>query len=183
MPPIPTQPQLSEKARGKLPVGASGPKNGASGSKAASTRSVRFSTQTQSPGLPLTDMHRRARLRLLPLLSIEADLTRKLFPELAAGLNPLADAAEGHIAPTEPPHLPGVKEVCVRAGNGWKSVLASLQAQGEKSRGRGNGTPTTDELTTVLAACREDVLGLWEDQAVKNLLRRRGLRLQDMPGL
>lgn len=184
-PPPPAQHQLSEKARGKLPANAPIPLNGAGGSKSAATRSVRFSTQTQNQtAAPLTDVHRRARLRLLPLLSIEADLTRKLFPELAAGLNPLPDAANGGAKPSSPPPLPGVKEVCVRAGNGWKSVLASLQAQGEKSKGKNaNGTTTTDELTTVLANCRDDVLSLWEDQAVRAVLRRRGVRLQDMPGL
>lgn len=178
----PPPPPLSEKARGKQPAHAPIPLNGVS-SKSAATRSVRFSTQNQAAA-PLTDVHRRARLRLLPLLAIEADLTRKLFPELAAGLNPLLDVANAGDTPG--PATPAVKEVCVRAGNGWKSVLASLQAQGEKSKGKGNANGNagaTDELTTVLAACREDVLSLWEDQAVRAVLKRRGIRLQDMPGL
>ncbi|PSS38079.1 hypothetical protein PHLCEN_2v59 [Hermanssonia centrifuga] len=175
-PPIP----LSEKARGKLPAGApvptASPANG--GGKKAATRSIRFSTQPPNDA-PLTDVHRRARLRLLPLLSIEGEMTRQLFPELAAGLNPLPDVSLGTSAP---PSLPGVKEVCVRAGNGWKTVLASLQAQGEKGKGKGNQNGPIDELTTSLSGCKDDMIALWEDQAVRAVLRRRSVRLQDMPG-
>ncbi|KAI0093378.1 G-protein alpha subunit [Irpex rosettiformis] len=162
----PPQPQLSEKARGKLPMRSSVP-NAAptNGAKPAGnpTRSIRFSAQAQ-PSASLTDVHRRTRTRLLPLLAIEVDLTMKLFPELAS-------------AP------PVMKEVCVRAGNGWKDVLMKLQKeQKDKLKGKGNAAGTTDELTTVLDGCREDIVGLWEDQAVKAVLRRHGVRMQDMPG-
>jgi guanine nucleotide-binding protein alpha-1 subunit len=182
-PPLPTpQPApLSEKARGKLPMGAPVPlsvvQNGvAPGARAphSATRSVRFSTQPQAQA-PLTDVHRRARLRLLPLLSIEAVLTRHLFPELAASVGSAGGGAEATSSPT----APGVKEVCVRAGNAWKEVLVKLQ----RDKSGKNGVSLTEELTTVLEACREDIVSMWEDQAVKDMLRRRMVRLQDMPGL
>ena len=178
-------PQLSEKARGKLPMGTPVPAAGANGTRAsATTRSVRFSAQTQ-PQTSLTDVHRRARLRLLPLLSIEADLTRKLFPELAPALTPVENEGEtltngnGALPP-----VPGVKEMCVRAGNGWKDVLVKLhKEQKDKLKGKGSNAGNTDELTTVLDACREDIVSLWGDQAVRAVLKRRGVRMQDMPGL
>ena len=44
------------------------------------------------------------RLRLLPLLSIEAELTKRLFPELAASVSPTS--SEGGS-----PTAPGVREV------------------------------------------------------------------------
>jgi len=186
--PPPAQPQLSEKARGKLPMGApvpNGPVNG-SKSSAAATRSIRFSAQPQA-SVSLTDVHRRTRMRLLPLLTIESDLTKKLFPELAPALNSQPEAAgsvngngiNGHPKTA----VPGVKEMCVRAGNGWKDVLVKLQKeQKDKLKGKGNVAGTTDELTTVLDACRDDILSLWEDQAVRAVLKRRGVRMQDMPG-
>lgn len=177
--PVPQPVQLSEKARGKLPMGAPVPLSvvqngvGPSGKPPPSaTRSVRFSTQPQAQA-PLTDVHRRARLRLLPLLSIETELTKKLFPELAASI------AQNGVAEPASPTAPGVKEVCVRAGNAWKDVLAALQ----KDKKGKNGTSLTDELTTVLDACKDDIVTMWEDQAVKDMLRRRTVRLQDMPGL
>ena len=172
----PPQPQpMSEKARGKLPMHAPVPLSAVNSHKPppSATRSVRFSTQPQASA-PLTDVHRRARLRLLPLLTIEAELTRKLFPELAASVSP-----PGSAAPSPVPGIPGVREVCVRAGNGWKEVLVALQ---KEKRGKG-GTSPTDELTSVVDACREDIASMWEDQAVKAMLRRRNVRLQDMPGL
>lgn len=149
--------------------------NGVAGHKPppSATRSVRFSTQQHSSA-PLTDVHRRARLRLLPLLTIESELTRRLFPELAASVSPPASAGG-----TPVPALPGVKEVCVRAGNGWKEVLVALQ----KDKKGKNGTTLTEELTSVLDKCREDIMSMWDDQAVKAMLRRRSVRLQDMPGL
>lgn len=161
--------------------------NGAKPSNGA-TRSIRFSAQAQA-NVSLTDVHRRTRTRLLPLLAIEADLTMKLFPELANALNARPNSAtqshgntlgEGKLS-TGPPAM---KEVCVRAGNGWKDVLMKLQKeQKDKLKGKGNAAGTTDELTTVLDSCREDIVSLWEDHAVRAVLKRRGVRMQDMPGL
>ncbi|EKM50981.1 uncharacterized protein PHACADRAFT_262889 [Phanerochaete carnosa HHB-10118-sp] len=178
-PPPPPQPVLSEKARGKLPMGAPVPlgvvQNGTvhhSGKPPpTSTRSVRFSTQPQSQA-PLTDVHRRARARLLPLLKIETELTAKLFPELASSLGPSGDGE------TAAPRTPGVKEVVVRAGNGWKDVLVKLQQE----NGNRNGRSLGDELGAALEASKDDIVSMWEDNAVKDMLRRRGVRLQDMPG-
>ena len=150
-------------------------------------------------------------------------MTRRLFPELAAGLEALPDAAlgvgysygtvngsgNGDAEASAVSNAVGggagagaagqraavtQREVCVRAGSGWKHVLASLQAQAQtngkgkfgngKANGNGNGMGAgVDELTAELAARREDVTALWEDAGVQSVLRRRGVRLQDMPGL
>lgn len=122
---------------------------------------VRFSTS------PLTDQHRRMRMRLSPLLPIEEQLTRKLLPEANDRL----------------------QDVCVRAGSGWKGLLAGMQdGGGGDGKGREPRRPSTaegkkDDPTAVLAACRDDIIALWEDPIVKSVLKRRGIRLQDMPGL
>lgn len=113
----------------------------------------------------------------------------KLFPELVNALNARPGATGGQTnrnslgdVKASPP--PVMKEVCVRAGNGWKDVLMKLQKeQKDKLKGKGNAAGTTDELTTVLDACREDIVSLWEDPAVKAVLKRHGVRMQDMPGL
>ncbi|KAH9927896.1 G-protein alpha subunit [Amylocystis lapponica] len=124
---------------------------------------VRFSTS------PLTDSHRRIRMRLSPLVAIEEDLTRKLFPEA-----------------TEK-----VQDVCVRAGSGWKGVLAAISTNypqeppKDGANGKGPSRPSTgkkDDPTSVLAACREDIISLWEDPVVRGVLKKHGVRLQDMPG-
>lgn len=201
-PPVPPLPaNMSAKARGKLPahIAANLSNPGATGShtsypnvsisspapthgRPASQpgRTVRFSTS------PLTDSHRRIRMRLLPLLAIEEELTKKLFPELSTN---------SITSPTGEGWPPGIKEVCVRAGSGWKGVLGNFVGvnAGETNgmangNGKDKGRPVTNEAkkddpTTVLAACREDIVSLWEDQTVRAVLKKRGVRLQDMPGL
>lgn len=165
-------------------------------------KSIRFSTS------PLNDSHRRIRLRLLPLIAIEEELTRKLFPEINS--NSFTGPTTGTAFP------PGIKEVCVRAGSGWKGVLSQLvNAQDTNTtntntngniNGNGNGYPNgilktngmvngkkrqatvdtytrKDDPTTMLNACREDILALWDDPVVQGVLKKRGVRLQDMPGL
>jgi guanine nucleotide-binding protein alpha-1 subunit len=174
---------MSEKARGKLPMGAPVPAPTTNGAKPghASLRSVRFSAQPQA-NVSLTDVHRRTRERLLPLLAIEVDMTRKLFPELAPSISAKdeGDGANGAKIST----VSGVKEVCVRAGNGWKDALVKLQKeQKDKLKGKENSAGTTDELTIVLDNCRDDIVSLWEDKAVRAVLKRRNVRMQDMPGL
>ncbi|OCH90781.1 G-protein alpha subunit [Obba rivulosa] len=133
---------------------------------------VRFSTS------PLTDQHRRMRMRLTSLLPIEEELTKKLLPETNDK----------------------VQDVCVRAGSGWKGVIATISANnaqqqaqtqaqarsilknGASSRpGTADGRKSNDP-TTMLAACRDDILALWEDPVVQAVLKKHNVRLQDMPG-
>ncbi|OSC97274.1 G-protein alpha subunit [Trametes coccinea BRFM310] len=144
------------------------------------TVGVRFSTS------PLNDHHRRIRMRLSALLPVEEELMRKLLPESAGG-----PAARN--------------DVCVRAGSGWKGVLAALSANtstldvpqppqppplvsalkgGSTSRpGTANSQARDkDNPTAVLAACKDDIVALWEDKVVQAVLKKQNVRLQDMPG-
>ncbi|CCM05237.1 uncharacterized protein FIBRA_07447 [Fibroporia radiculosa] len=108
---------------------------------------VRFSTS------PLTDTHRRIRMRLSPLISIEEELTKRLLPE----------ANEK------------VRDVCVRAGSGWKGVLTSVSSNHiERRPGTAEGR-SKDDPTAVLAACRDDIVTLWEDPVVREVLKKHNL--------
>lgn len=109
------------------------------------------------------------RMRLSALLPIEEQLTKKLLPEANDK----------------------VQDVCVRAGSGWKGVLAALSAaspppapamKAPSRPGTSDGRPK-DDPTTVLAQCRDDIVALWEDPVVKSVLKKHNVRLQDMPGL
>ncbi|KAI0919462.1 hypothetical protein AcW1_003298 [Taiwanofungus camphoratus] len=120
---------------------------------------VRFSTS------PLTDNHRRIRMRLSPLLPIEEQLTKKLLPEANDK----------------------VHDVCVRAGSGWKGALAAISASTSQERTHPSRPGTSDgrhkdDPTTVLAACKDDIVALWEDPIVRGILKKHNVRLQDMPG-
>ncbi|KAI0323559.1 hypothetical protein GY45DRAFT_1314916 [Cubamyces sp. BRFM 1775] len=136
---------------------------------------VRFSTS------PLNDHHRRIRMRLSALLPIEDELMRKLLPDSTAAAN---------------------RDLCVRAGSGWKGVLAALSAntstldvqpqqppqlvsvlKGASRPGTANSQfKDKDNPTAVLAACKDDIVTLWEDQVVQGVLKKHNVRLQDMPG-
>lgn len=75
----------------------------------------------------------------------------------------------------------------------WKSALRPSAATGAGSIGRRssdsrNGTSSrraSEEAGTseILASCREDVEALWKDDVVQEMLKRRRLRLDLMPGL
>ncbi|EGN97541.1 hypothetical protein SERLA73DRAFT_139805 [Serpula lacrymans var. lacrymans S7.3] len=119
---------------------------------------------------PLTDNHRRIRLRLLPLLSMESNLTRQLLPE--------------HYDPERSP------EIRVRAGSGWKVTLERAVSVGSPPMDHAVNMrrPITsdgrnkDDPTTVLAACRDDIIALWQDSVVRGVLKKRGVRLESTPG-
>jgi hypothetical protein len=40
-----------------------------------------------------------------------------------------------------------------------------------------------DEPTEILATLRDDIISLWDDIDVRDLLRVRGVRIEDRPGL
>lgn len=118
----------------------------------------------------LTDEHRRIRMRLSPLLSVETSLSRKLFP----------DNVDRERVP----------ELCVRAGGGWKTIVERATSPPgpsvKKGRSHRPGTSegkNTDDPTNILAACRDDIVSLWEDPAVQAVLSMRNVRLDQAPGL
>ena len=134
---------------------------------------VRFSTSK------LTDNHRRIRMRLSALLPIEDELMKKLLPDGGAA----------------------TKDVCVRAGSGWKGIVSALSENTSTlgpivpvkplvsaMKGSANSRPNTadarfkDNPTAVLAACKDDIVTLWEDHIVQDVLKKHNIRLQDMPG-
>lgn len=105
-------------------------------------------------------------MRLSPLLPIEEQLTKKLLPEANDK----------------------VHDVCVRAGSGWKGALAAISASTSQERTHPSRPGTSDgrhkdDPTTVLAACKDDIVALWEDPIVRGILKKHNVRLQDMPGL
>ena len=45
------------------------------------------------------------------------------------------------------------------------------------------GLETPDELQEVLSSCRKDMIQLWNDQGIREILRRKKIRLEDASGL
>ena len=73
------------------------------------------------------------------------------------------------------------RDVCVRPNSNWKSLISSRRAASPspaKSRSQGGTDPTS-----ALAALKDDIVVLWEDPSVQEVLKKRGIRLEDAPGL
>src|SRR5882762_5172303 len=142
------------------------------------TSVTRSSSSVRIPGTILTDDHRRIRMRLSPLLTMEAALARKLLPE---NFDPERSS----------------REICVRANSGWKTTLERATSpdarpgaiSAKSSTRRVSSRPGTsdnrsrDDPTAVLAACKDDIISLWEDPVVRDVLKKHHVRLEDSPGL
>ena len=136
-------------------------------------------------------------MRLLPLRHIEALLIAKLVP-------PNEDEAThlGHGGPNGMDyHQVSVgrsqREIFVRRGAMWRggmlqrarnhvAMITSGGGGGGGGRPQSAGTcgqETVDESQAVLNQCRDDMIALWNDATVRDVLRKRKVRLEESPGL
>jgi guanine nucleotide-binding protein alpha-1 subunit len=70
-------------------------------------------------------------------------------------------------------------EVFVRPGTSWKGKVA----RGRPLSVGTTGMETKDEAQEVLNSCWRDIMALWTDPAIREILRRRKVRLEEFPGL
>lgn len=89
------------------------------------------------------------------------------------------------------------QEIFIRPGPGWKGGLARARvsyetydttmrqtANGHRPMSAGNtGLETPDEPQEVLHSCRRDMIALWNDESVRDILRRRKIRVEEKSGL
>jgi guanine nucleotide-binding protein subunit alpha len=78
--------------------------------------------------------------------------------------------------------------VTVRPGGGWKDKLASFgnrspstTPEAQSPTGETDSDPS--QVTQVLAACKNEIIALWDDAIVRGVLERHGVYLQDDSGL
>ncbi|TEB19206.1 G-alpha-domain-containing protein [Coprinellus micaceus] len=133
--------------------------------------------------------------KLQPLKHIEQLLIAKLVP-------PNEEEAT-HFAPPSNPYIPGVQqasyrsqEIFIRPGQGWRGALSRARVTnpgggneygGSGSNGRpmsaGNtGLETQDEPQAVLHKLKKEMVQLWEDPLVKEVLRRKKIKLEQESG-
>lgn len=141
----------------------------------------------------LTAVHASLWLRLTPLRQVEADL--KLL--LGAPSEEVTEASlhgdhstmvatpfEAGAYPLEalPLPLPGARrprEFCVRSHAAWKESLRAgggARAGGMRVSGRSSAGV---DATEVIAGCRDDIELLWSDNAIRDILARRRIGLED----
>lgn len=128
------------------------------------------------------------RMRLTPLRHIEALLIAKLIPP---GEDDAASfLGNGSFGPYPSRRSPSAErslrsqEVFVRPGATWKGALAKNGRRDGRPISLGDtGMTTRDEAQEVLHNCCDDIISLWNNKFVREVLRRRKIRLEELPGL
>lgn len=141
---------------------------------------------TTQGSVQLSESIRKLLLRLGPLRMVETELKLRL------GAASDEVRAEDGIQPTElyaspfdrpVPRRP-TKEFGVRR---WKDILNAVTKTGSTDGRRLVGATAQaggrDQLTEIIASCREDMKSLWKDESVRGLLRRKKVYLEHTAGL
>lgn len=120
----------------------------------------------------LTTEHLRIKQRLSPLLEIEKSMIRQLSPvssrRKSSGKSPFA-----------------LNEVAVNSATTWKECFQKLIKHERDSFDSGTLVDWDDpnDPGRVLHACSEDMILLWSDAVIQELLTKLGLRLREQAGL
>ena len=149
---------------------------------------ARFSPSTGA--LHLSGKHRLLKLRLAPLRTLQRDL------EMRIGIQAGADLSDTMISPPGSPTMgpgaapPRKQEFFVRSSTSWKQVHGRTSSEGTLGLGAGaggGGRRSKDvqmrEAADILAGCADDMKAIWEDAAVREMLLRKGIRMETTPGL
>jgi len=138
--------------------------------------------------------------RLEPLQHIEALLIAKLVPPNEEEPTHLVGPSGATYPPGQPHISIGTssrnQEVFVRPGAGWRGALAKARVtypsyfsvhdpydNGRPTSAGNTGIETQDEPQQVLYSCRQDMIRLWNDDRVRDILHRKKVRLEESPGL
>ncbi|KAG2127896.1 G-alpha-domain-containing protein [Suillus bovinus] len=124
-------------------------------------------------------------MRLTPLRHIEALLIAKLIPpsedEAASVIGSSAISAYHSHRSRSSERSWRAQEVFVRPGATWKGALAKSSRTRPVSLGT-TGMQTRDEAQEVIHSCSYDIMALWNDRLVREVLRRRKIRLEESSG-
>jgi guanine nucleotide-binding protein subunit alpha len=143
----------------------------------------------------LTAKHQLLKLRLGPLRRVEEDLKKRLGEGAdedrdGAGesFGPLSLEVESRALSKANQEF-GVRKLHEALERSAAVANKRVSSRNGSQHGHGGddgpaspGDPV-DEVTEVLASCHEDMKALWSDEAVKVVLRKRKLRLEDTAGL
>ena len=128
---------------------------------------------------PLPDQLIAIKERLKPLGHIENILLAKLVPPNEAEAAHLGNRPD---VISSSQNRKG-QEVFVRPGKGWHEALLRGARSSRPLSAGSTGLETPDDAQCVLNSCRDDMVALWENPSVRAILRRRKVRLEELPGL
>ena len=84
------------------------------------------------------------------------------------------------------------QEISIRLGPGWKGVFANARvdssSSSDNSNNSNNHSPTSspkekDEAQEILYSLRADMIQLWHDPGIRDILKKRKIRLEESSGL
>lgn len=109
--------------------------------------------------------------RLAPLLALEDKLIRML-----------SSGSEDDDSGTR--NAPN-KEVYVRSNVSWKAALSKLKTKNpaEKGLGSASGKEDMDDPSYVMSLSKADMITLWREPFVREVLEKRKMRLEESSGL
>ncbi|KAL4247490.1 P-loop containing nucleoside triphosphate hydrolase [Abortiporus biennis] len=140
------------------------------------------SSSSGSPIPRLTHDHLKLRMRLMPLLQVEEVLIRKLTP---AGSGEFEATHLAHVTNIPGPTLAKIKEkeVAVNSQFAWKGVFNKfISTTRESFDSESIDWDDPEDPGRVIYACGEDMIRLWKDPTIRQVLRNQELRLEDQPG-
>ncbi|KIK95545.1 hypothetical protein PAXRUDRAFT_826893 [Paxillus rubicundulus Ve08.2h10] len=125
----------------------------------------------------LTPEHLKLKMRLAPLIQVEASLIRKLLPPGQADL----------ATHTTPSALPSQQEVSVNSSISWKGAFNRLMGNSGNPRDSCESADfinwsDPEDAGVVLHACSEDMIKLWGDPTIRNLMEIEKMRPEEMAG-
>jgi guanine nucleotide-binding protein subunit alpha len=129
------------------------------------------------PDLPsLSADHLKIRRRLLPLLQVEHSLMSQLCPS-----SPISEKHEKRTPKSLTKHH--FKEIAVNSATQWKGCFeCSVSGDCTATEGHTNLDDPSDP-GRLLRACCEDMVRLWTDPIIRELLRKMKFRMEDHAGL
>lgn len=125
------------------------------------------------------------------------DLSSVNLDTLSSALASAEDILKGRLCTFNRGNMPGAlrtdsmgleHELFVPCNVPWKDrFISQLRKPKLGSRSsielNGNGVPERDEAMDILVSRKSDIQGLWNSPVVQELLNRRGVRLEELPGL
>ncbi|KAF8136929.1 guanine nucleotide binding protein, alpha subunit [Boletus edulis] len=125
---------------------------------------------------PLTPDHLKLKMRLAPLIQVEAALIRKLLP-----LDQVEVLARSNLTSS-----PFNQEISVNSSAGWKTAFNRLlrNANGRDSCDSIDliNWSDPDDPGVILHACSDDMIKLWADPTIRKLMAVEKMRPEEMAG-
>ncbi|KAG7087734.1 hypothetical protein E1B28_013679 [Marasmius oreades] len=138
--------------------------------------------------LAFKEKHRLLKLRLGPLRRIQTDLERRLGSSAVEPVSTSVYTAAPFGNSTRSDGGTLRHEFYINSNNGWKSALDKVKVTMRPGRAdiasdslrkiRG----VDDEISEVIAGCRDDMKAIWEDTTIRKMLTVTKTKMEESPG-